>query len=98
MQLLKEDFQDFPLKEDFQEPKTTDEILDKLNISKNEFEHALFMSDEDSFQNHTKGPPNSCFVNSYFSEGLQAWDANIDIRSIFDHRKAVAYTCAYLSK
>ena len=97
MQLLK-DFQDFPLKEDFQEPKTTDEILDKLNISKNEFEHALFISDEDSFQNHTKRPLNSCFVDSYFSEGLQAWDANIDIRSIFDHRKAVAYTCAYLSK
>ena len=38
------------MKEDFQEPKTIDEILDHLNISKNEYERAFSISDEDSFQ------------------------------------------------
>ena len=33
-----------------------------------------------------------------FLEGLQAWNVNIDIQSVFDYYKAVAYICAYLSK
>lgn len=69
-----------------------------LNISKNEYEWALSISDEDNLQIHTEQPPNSCFVSSHFSEGLQAWNVNIDIQSVFDSYKAMAYMCAYLSK
>ena len=50
------------LKEDFQEQKTIEEILDHLNISKNEYERALSISDKDNFQIYTKPPPNSCYV------------------------------------
>ena len=84
-----------PLKKDFQELKTTDQNLDHLNINNNEYERALSISDEDSFQIHTKRPPNSCFVNGHFAEGLQAWNANIDIQSVLEHYKAMAYMCAY---
>ena len=45
-----------------------------------------------------KRPPNSCFVNNYFCNGLMAWEANMDIQPVFNHCKAVAYMCAYLSK
>ena len=34
----------------------------------------------------------------FFSEGLQAWQANIDIQPVFNHCKAVTYMCAYFSK
>lgn len=30
--------------------------------------------------------------------GLFAWEANIDIQSIFNYYKDVTYTCSYLSK
>ena len=43
-------------------------------------------------------PPNSCFVNNYFTDGLLVWEANIDIQPGFNHYKAVSYMCAYLSK
>ena len=45
-----------------------------------------------------KKPPNSCFVNNYLTDGLLAWEANIDIQPVFNHYKAVAYMCANLSK
>ena len=85
-------------KKTFKKQKTTDEILDHLNVSKNEYEWTLSISDEDRFQIYTKLPPHSCFANSYFSEGLQAWNANIDIQPVFDHYKTVACLCAYMSK
>ena len=37
-------------------------------------------------------------MNNYFSAGLMAWEANMDIQPVFNHYKAVAYMCAYLSK
>ena len=47
---------------------------------------------------HLKRLPNSCFVNNYFRTGLLAWEANLDIKPVFNHYKAVTYMCAYLSK
>ena len=52
------------------------------------------ISDDNDFQIHYKRPPNSCFVNN----GLMAWEANMNIQPVFNHYKAVAYMCAYLSK
>ena len=85
-------------KEDYEELKSIDEILASLEISKHDYEEALSISDDNDFQIHYKRPPNSCFVNNYFCDGLMAWEANMDIQPVFNHYKAVAYMCAYLSK
>ena len=87
-----------PLTEDFEEPKTMDKILDHLNISKNEYERALTVSDEGSFQIHTKRPPNSCFGNSYFSGGLQAWNAVIVSQYLVIIKLCLTYLCICLSE
>ena len=42
--------------------------------------------------------PHSCFINNYFVESLRAWTANIDIKPVFNHHKAVTYLCGYYSK
>ena len=42
--------------------------------------------------------PNACFVNNFFTEGLQEWKANIGIQPVFDHYKAVTCMCVYFSK
>ena len=69
-----------------------------MEISKVEYEAALSISEDKDFQLHLKRPPNSCFVNNYFSDGLLSWEANLDIQPVFNHYKAVAYMCSYLSK
>ena len=53
--------------------------------------NALAVSTDSDFQVHFKRQTNSCFVNNYFAEGLLAWQANIDILSVINHYKAVAY-------
>ena len=59
---------------------------------------ALSISIDNGFQIHFKRAPDSCFVNNYFSEGLLAWEANLDIQPVLDYYKAVSYMCAYISK
>ena len=59
---------------------------------------ALSISEDSDYQLYLKRPPNSCFVNNYFTDGLLAWEANIDIQPVFNHYKAVAYMCTYISK
>ena len=56
------------------------------------------ISDDDDFQIHLGRLPDSYFVNNYFADGLIVWEANLDIQPVFNHYKAVAYMCAYLSK
>ena len=73
-------------------------ILQDLKISEHEYYDALSTSHDADFQIHLNRPPNSCFVNNYFDEGLSAWKANIDIQPVFNHYKAVTYMCAYFSK
>ena len=85
-------------KDDYEEIKSIDEILEFLEISKFDYEQALSISDDQDFQIHYRRPPNSCFVNNYFCNGLMAWEANMGIQPVFNHYKAVAYMCAYLSK
>ena len=85
-------------KEDYEELKSIDEILASLEISKHDYEEALSISDDNDFQIHYKRPPNSCFVNNYFCDRFMNWEANMDIQTVLNHYKAVAYMCAYLSK
>ena len=69
-----------------------------LEISKEDYEAALSISEDSDYQLYLKRPPNLWFVNNYFTYGLLAWEANIDIQPVFNHYKAVSYMCAYLSK
>ena len=87
-----------PMKINFEEPGTISEILQKLDISEDEYYNALSISKDSDFEIHLKRPPNSCFVNNYFAEGLQAWEANMGIQPVFNYYKAITYMCKYLSK
>ena len=78
--------------------KSVEEILGELQITTEEYYAALSISTERSFQIHFRRPPNSCFINNYFEEGLMAWEANLDIQPVLDYFKAVSYMCAYISK
>ena len=69
-----------------------------LEISSKDYEEALSVSDDSNFQIHYKRVPNSCFANNYFCDELMAWEANMNIQPVFNHYKAVAYMCGYLSK
>ena len=85
-------------KDDSVELKSIEEILSFLEISSKDYEEALSISDDSDFQIHYKRPPNSCFVNNHFCDGLLAWGANMDIQPAFSHHKTAAYMCIYLSK
>ena len=80
------------------ELKSIEEILSLLEISPKDYQEALSISDDSGFQICYKRTPNSCFVNNYFYDGLMAWQANMSMQQVFNHYKAVAYMCAYLSK
>ena len=84
--------------DDFTKVKSISEVLEELDISVEEYENALKISDDNSFQVHPRRPTNSCFVNKYFDIGLLAWKANIDVQPVFHYYKAVTYMCSYLSK
>ena len=87
-----------PEKDNFQQPKNIEDILDELEIPHDMYYHYLKISPDNSYQINFKRTPQSCFTNNYFEEGLLAWEANIDIQPVLDYYKAVAYMCAYLSK
>ena len=87
-----------PQNENFEIVPNIKEILQSLRISEDGYYKVLSISDDSDFQIHLRRPPNSCFVNNYFDEGLMAWKANIDIQPVFNHYKAVTYMCAYFSK
>ena len=87
-----------PNRENYQAPLTITEILLKLSISSEEYYRALSISEDNDYELHLIRPPNSFFVNNYFSDGLKAWQANMDIQPVFNEYKAVTYMCSYFSK
>ena len=92
----KKNFRDLT-RSDYEVVKTIEETL-LLEISKEDYEAALLISEDSDYELYLKRPPNSCFVNNYFTDGSVAWEASIDIQPVFNYYKAVAYMCAYLSK
>ena len=87
-----------PTKDNYEEPETISEILNKLELTEEEYYNALSISRDNDHEIHLKRPPNSCFVNNYFAEGLRAWEANMDVQPVFNQNKAVTYICKYVSK
>ena len=55
------------------------EILDELEISKDDYYRAFSISKDVDLGLHLKREPNSCFVNNYFDVDSKAWQANMGI-------------------
>ena len=51
-----------------------------------------------TFKIHMKRKPNACSINNVFVDGLQVWEANIDIQPVFNRYKSASYLCAHFSK
>ena len=78
-----------PTNDNFAQSPSVKEILDELEISKDNYCRALSISKDEDLELHLKREPNSCFVNNYFDVGLKAWQVNIDIQPVFNEYKAV---------
>ena len=87
-----------PTKDNFTQLLSVKEILDELEILKDDYYRALSISKCEDLELHLKREPNSCFVNNYFGIGFKAWQANMDIEPVFNEYKTVAYMCRYFSK
>ena len=85
-------------REDYEQAKSMEEILDLLHISVDEYYYYFEISEDDDFQIHLRRQPNFCFVSNDFKIGLSTWQANKDIQPVFNEHKASAYIYAYLSK
>ena len=57
------------------------EILAQLQID--DYYRALSIS-KDELELHLKSKPNFCFVNNYFNDGLNVWQANMYIQLFLD--------------
>ena len=66
--------------------------MEEIKILELDYYEALSISSDDDFQIHFKREPSACFINSHFVEGLQAWEANIDIKFISSQSQNQNYT------
>ena len=87
-----------PSKDTYRKDLSIDGVLLGLQLTKKEYYWALSISSENDFKLHLKRDTNSCFINNYNPVLLKAWQANIDLQSIFNYYKAVPYLTAYFSK
>ena len=87
-----------PTNDNFAQSPSVKEILDELEISKDDYYRALSISKDEDLELHLKREPNSCFVNNYFDVGLKAWQINIDIQPVFNEYKAVTYMRQFFFK
>ena len=71
-----------PTKDNFTQPLSVKEILDELEISKDDYHRAFSILKDDDLELHLKREPNSCFVNNYFDVGLKTWQANMDMQPV----------------
>ena len=77
--------------------KTLEEILQKLQISSEQYERHLQVAHRSS-RIILKRKTNECRVNAYNHDLLQIWKANMDIQYIEDAVSAVMYVCGYMMK
>ena len=87
-----------PTKDNFTQPLSAKGCLDELEFSKEDYYRALSISKDEDLELNLTTEPNCSFVNNYFDFGLKAWQANMDIHSVFNEYKAVTYMCQYFSK
>ena len=78
---------------------TINQILNFLQITRDEYYTCLAISGGDEYEIHLKHPPNSSFINNYNPVALLAWQANMDTQSVFNHHRCcVTYLCSYMPK
>ena len=70
-----------PTKDNFAQPLIVKEIIDELEISKDDYYRALSISKDEDLELHLK--KNVILVINYFDVGLKARQANVDIQSVF---------------
>ena len=63
----------------FNQALSVKEILDELEISKDDYYRAFSISKDEDLGLHLKREPNSCFINNNFDVDLKAWQANMGI-------------------
>ena len=85
-------------KDDFNQPLSIKELLDKLEILNGDYYRALSISKDEDLELHLKRQPNSCFLDNYFDVGLKARQTNMDIQPVFNEDKALIYMRQYFSK
>jgi len=85
------------LKEDELENTTLEQLLDKANVSLQEYEAALSTS-QTGIHVVLKRRVNEIFVNNYNAEWLKAWNGNIDIQICLDFFAIITYITDYYTK
>ena len=71
--------------------------LADLGISSEDYYWALSISSDSHYLIHFKRGTDSCFVNNCNPILLKAWQANIDLKPVYDY-KAITHMTAYFSK
>ena len=84
-----------PNKPTYVPDKTITDILTRLDISEAHYYNVLSVSPDNGFKLHLKRPPDSCFINNYFSISLKTFDANIDLQPVFNYLGCIAYVCIF---
>ena len=87
----------YPTKDNFTQPLSVKEVLEELEVFKNDCYRVFSKSKDEDLELHLKRELNFCFANNYFDVGLKAWLERMDIQSAFNENKAVTYTCQYES-
>ena len=72
--------------------------LSKLQMSEENYYWALSISTDSNYQVHLKRGAHPCFVNDYNPMFLKAWQANIDLQTVYNYYKAISYIASYFSK
>ena len=66
-----------PVKKKIIDPKKMYSLSIPEIFADNDYYRILSISKDDDFELHLKTKPNSCFINSYFNDGLKAWRSNL---------------------
>ena len=87
-----------PSKPTYDPHATPIDILNKIDITEQDYQWALSISPDSDHELHLKRPIDSCFINNYFIAGLKGFAANVDLQPVFNHYKCITYVCSYFTK
>ena len=78
-----------PSKPTYDPHATPIDILNKIDITEQDYQWALSISPDSDHELHLKRPIDmySCFINNYFIAGLKGFAANVDLQPVFNHYK-----------
>lgn len=71
-----------PLNKNYDKVQNIPDILQDLNRTEDQYYDALLVSNDHDIQIYLKQQSNAHFINNFFKESLQAWQANIYTASL----------------